>query len=241
MKLPNWFKILWWLLLLALALYYLIIRFPYFTLGESIPLDILITLLFFALMLVPIFSEITLFGITLKREIKELKEEVTTKLAEIRTDIKNTQSQTVHTTIHGFGPPPPDTRLPELEREIDRIVKARLQQHQPAFPPPTDFVVPQDHLELFSIRYKIESELRRIWSRRFATEGMNDRSRHQPLIRLLQDLNKAQIIDDNFSGILREVLSICNYAIHGEKVSDHQVDFVKKNAQVIVKYLTELE
>jgi hypothetical protein len=58
-------------------------------------------------------------------------------------------------------------------------------------------------------------------------------------MRIIQDLTKYEIIDKNFYGIFREILSICNYAIHGEKVTDNQVNFVSKNAKVVLDYLRE--
>ena len=50
-----------------------------------------------------------------------------------------------------------------------------------------------------------------------------------------------EIIDNNFYGILREILSICNYAIHGENVTDNQVKFVTKNAKQVLDYLYQVK
>ena len=55
MKLPNWFKILWWILLIGLTGIILFKRFDEIISGQSVLFDIFIFLIFVALMLVPIF------------------------------------------------------------------------------------------------------------------------------------------------------------------------------------------
>jgi hypothetical protein len=92
---------------------------------------------------------------------------------------------------------------------------------------------------MFKVRYNIETQLRRIWENRFDEKAFDQRFRYQPIMRIIQDLTNYEIIDNNFYGILREILSICNYAIHGEEVTDKQVNFVSKNAKVVLDYLRE--
>lgn len=244
MKLPNWFKITWWIILLLLTGIILFKRYEAITTGQSVPADVFVFLIFVALMLVPIFSEIEFFGLKLKREIEELKTDIKIKFGDIKNEIRNTQTQTLNQTIQAYGqygPPPPDSKLPELEEEIDRIVKAKLQEHGVIIDQPltSRIDVPEDNLTMFKVRYNIETQLRRIWENRFDEKAFDQRFRHQPIMRIIQDLTKYEIIDNNFYGILREILSICNYAIHGEEVTDNQVNFVSKNAKVVLDYLRE--
>lgn len=244
MKLPNWFKISWWIILLLLTGVILFKRYEAITTGQSVPADVFIFLIFVALMLVPIFSEIEFFGLKLKREIEELKADIKIKLGDIKNEIRNTQTQTLNQTIQAYGPygpPPPDSKLPELEEEIDRIVKAKLEEHGVVIGQPlvSRIDVPEDNLTMFKVRYNIETQLRRIWEDRFDEKEFDQRFRRQPIMRIIQDLTKYEIIDNNFYGILREILSICNYAIHGEEVTDNQVNFVSKNAKVVLDYLRE--
>jgi hypothetical protein len=219
-------------------------RYDAITTGQSVPVDIFVFLIFVALMIIPIFSEIEFFGLKLKREIEELKAEIKIKFGDIKNEIRNAQTQTLNQTIQAYGqygPPPPDSKLPELEEEIDRIVKAKLQEHGVIIDQPlaSRIDVPDDNLTMFKVRYNIETQLRRIWENRFDEKAFDPRSRHQPIMRIIQDLTKFEIIDNNFYGILREILSICNYAIHGVEVTDKQVSFVSKNAKVVLDYLRE--
>jgi hypothetical protein len=243
MKLPNWFKIIWWIVLIGLTGTILFKRFDAISSGQSVPADVFIFLIFVALMLVPIFSEIEFFGIKFKKEIEDLKQDISIKLGDIKNEIRNNQTQTVHQTVQTFGPPPPDNKLPELQNEIERILSAKLKEHGVS----ADIKiagridVPKDNLLMFQARYNIEKQLRRIWEQRFESGEIDPRFKHQPVTRIIQDLAKFEIIDNNFYGILREILSICNYAIHGEEVTENQVSFVTKNAKQILDYLSQVK
>src|SRR5690606_9234624 len=92
MKLPNWFKITWWIILLILTGIILFKRYEAITTGQSVPADVFVFLIFVALMLVPIFSEIEFFGLKLKREIEELKADIRIKFGDIKNEIRNTQT-----------------------------------------------------------------------------------------------------------------------------------------------------
>ena len=108
MKLPNWFKIVWWIFLLGLCGILLGFRVDEIINGHSVPADVFIFLIFFALMLVPIFSEINFFGIKLKKEIDNLKTNIELKFGDLKNEIQNTQTQTLYQTIQTLSPPPPD-------------------------------------------------------------------------------------------------------------------------------------
>jgi hypothetical protein len=241
MKFPNWFKIIWWIGLLGLTGIILYKRFDAITSGQSVSADVFVFLIFVALTLVPIFSEIEFFGIKLKKEIEDLKHTINIKFGDIKNEIRNTQTQSVTNTFQGYGPPPPDNKLPELENDIDRIVKAKLKEHGVTFDshPSSKIDVPDDNLQMFKVRYNIETQLRRIWEQRFKNGEIDARFKHLSTMRIIQDLTKFEIIDKNFYGVLREILSICNYAIHGESVTSNQVKFVTKNAKQVIDYLSQ--
>ncbi len=75
MKLPNWFKILWWILLFILLSYAVSIRFSSFEAGKSNAVDTLVLIIWFALALVPIFNEIELPGLKLKQDRDPLEKQ----------------------------------------------------------------------------------------------------------------------------------------------------------------------
>lgn len=246
MKFPNWFKISWWILLIALTGFILFKRFDAIANGQSVTADVFIFLVFVALLLVPIFSEFEFLGLKLKQQIEELETEIKVKFGdlknELKNEIRNSQTQTLHQTFaYGpYGPPPPDNKLPELENEIDRVLKSKLKEHGITVEEQDLLNVPNNNLKLFKVRYNIENELRRIWEQRFANEDTEFNRRKQPILRNIQELVEYRIIDKEIYHILREILSICNYAIHGEKVSDKQVDFAINNGNEILSYLKNI-
>lgn len=108
MKLPNWFKITWWIILLLLTGMILFKRYEAITTGQSVPADIFVFLIFVALMLVPIFSEIEFFGLKLKREIEELKADIEIKFGEIKVSLqrqfKFEKTKELYSKGYGIGP-----------------------------------------------------------------------------------------------------------------------------------------
>ena len=72
MKLPNWFKIVWWCVLLLILTYGVLVRFDAFKMGDVTGMDALVLLVWLALALVPIFKEVELFGLKFRQEKETL-------------------------------------------------------------------------------------------------------------------------------------------------------------------------
>lgn len=241
MRLPNWVKILWWIFLIFLVGIILFQRKEALLSGLATPFDILAFLIFIALLLVPIFTEIELFGIKLKQQIESLKREVKTELGEIKTELRLSQVQTVNNHIQGFGPPPPDSKLPELNIEIEKIVNAKLKDHKITVDKVNHIDVPDDSLNMFRARYNIEKELRRIWENKYIPENYTPHRRNISITQIITDLTRTELLKAEFDSILREMLSICNYAIHGKDLSRNQIFFVESNAKNVIDYLKQIE
>lgn len=237
MKLPNWFKISWWIVLILFTTIVLILRFNAIKNGESVPFDVFLFFIWVALMLVPIFTHIEIFGIKLKREIDNLKSQINLKFGDLKNEIKLTQTHNFTANIQGYGPPPPDDRISEIQQQLDILLKDRTKRHD------TEIAidVPTDNIDLFKIRYSIEKEINRIWFGRYEREVDEYTKRKIPMYRQIQDLQKFDIINGNLGGLLRELLSICNYGIHGEEITEKQIGFVKGSAEEIINYLKDVK
>lgn len=105
MKLPNWFRIFWWVMLLLLIGSILYARRDDLLAGRAVPADVIIFLVWVGLLLVPLFREVSLFGVTLKQEMKGLKDEVASLRAEFRNTV-DVRAQISPT----FNIPAPPTR-----------------------------------------------------------------------------------------------------------------------------------
>ena len=73
MKFPGWLKTVWWALLSGGAILYLALRFSNATSAVINPIDIVIVVVCAALLLLPLASEITIGGLTLKKEAESIK------------------------------------------------------------------------------------------------------------------------------------------------------------------------
>jgi hypothetical protein len=190
-------------------------------------------LLFVALFLAPVFTELSLLGIKFKTQVKELKEEV----AGLRSDIRNsidvrTQINPVFNTLA----PPPDSQLPALEGRLRAVLTEVLREYGIDRPPRALDMpsVSDDVLYLFNARFHIEKELRRILSDRTAPD---ERRRPVPVFQIARTLASEGLLDQRLAHVVREVYAVASPAVHGEPVSSAQVAFVRDVAPELIATL----
>jgi len=226
LKLPNWFKIIWWLILVGLLTAFLWHRYPELAIGRAVPADIVVFVIWAALLLAPLFSEVSLLGITLKQQISELKEYVASQITDVKSEVRSAVDVRATFSPH-FNIPAPaaDAQLPEIERRIKSAVSDALAEHGIQQPPtPAQVPVPQDVTLLFATRYNLEKELRRIGESRQLT---GDTRRPMPVLQLTRALIQTELLEPRLANAIREVYSVCSPAIHGEPVTQEQVAFVQ--------------
>ena len=240
MKLPNWFKILWWLALTGSLTYFLFARLPDLLSGKAAVADIAVFGVWAALLLAPLFTEVSLLGVTLKNEIEELKEALSTQLNEMRTEVRSAVE--VRTTVSPqFHMPAPvsDAQLPQLEERVKSAVSAALASHGlNAQPQDSPLAVSDDVAFLFATRYNIEVELRRIARGREVTSSV-----HRPVasFQLVRALSQAEVLEPSLGSAIREVYAVCSPAIHGEPVTGAQFAFVKDVGPQLVAALRAVQ
>jgi glucan phosphoethanolaminetransferase (alkaline phosphatase superfamily) len=93
MKIDSKFRIACLIVLFLALSWLLVLRYPAIASGTSSTSDIVILLLWIALMLAPIFQEVNLFGLQLRRSIDSLREQVQNLMFTV-------QSQTQSVNIH---------------------------------------------------------------------------------------------------------------------------------------------
>ncbi len=99
-------------------------RLPDLLSGKAAASDIAVFGVWMALLLAPLFSEVSLLGVTLKNEIEELKGHIAAQIADVRADVRNAVDirATVSPTFN--IPPPTDNQLPEIEAQVKAAVAA---------------------------------------------------------------------------------------------------------------------
>jgi hypothetical protein len=237
MKFPNWFKIVWWLIILVSIGFLLYQRYADISTGKGNSVDLFILVIWVALAISPLFQEISLPGVTLKQQFEELKKDVKQEFVNVRTAIAN--SVDVRTQVNSFYPaPPPDNQLPALEEKVKTAVANALEKY--GLEPKKDGLeilkVDDDTLFLFSARYSLEKEIRRIWKERIDDENLNQR-RPLSVLSLVQGIVQAELINPQFGHLIREVYSVCSPAIHGEEISEAKVSFVKDVVPELISVL----
>ena len=175
--------------------------------------------------LAPLFNEINIFGIKIRKELDSAKKELEYKIQNIQnTLLAVNQNQTIN-----FPSPSPDPILTEI---LNRLPEATTTTTTTTTPAPTVYA-PEINTRYFTYRFAIEQELRRIAKNRLQM----DLERRVTLVRLIDELKRFEILEgDIFVGI-REIISICNNAIHGEEIKETQIRFVDSMAQGIIDKL----
>jgi hypothetical protein len=235
MRLPNWFKIIWWIMLLIVLTIYLGERYHDLQIGRSIPMDVVVFLVWAGLLLTPLFNEIGLFGLTLKQQIDGLKKDVREQVQSLKSEIHSVVQINPNITIPIA---PPDAQLPDIERQIQRVLDETMKRYGIAPQPDRlskDVQVPSnDVLFLFEVRHSIESELRRIVRATTSAEAPLQ------LSRLIDILTKAAILEPELARVIGQVYAVCSPAVHGQEVSESKVKFVRDVAPGLIATLRRL-
>jgi len=239
MKLPTWFKVIWWIFITGGtgALFYS--RIEAIAEGRTALVDIFIFLVLVVLLLVPIFQEISFFGLKFKQAIDDLKKQITTELRIFKADIQTTISNTsnVNVTIPRWAPP--DEQLPDLERRIRTTITEALREEgitPPALAAPVTPDVDDNTLFLFKTRHAMEKTLRNLASLMNLPSG-----RAFPINRLSGILVEVEVLNPKIAQAIREIYGVCSPAIHGDPVTDAQVKFVRDLAPQVLDALNEIE
>lgn len=234
-KLRHWKKF-YWFILVAFLSYLVIARLPSFLSGNPTNMDIIIFVIWIALIITPVFREVNIFGVGLKNEIDALRNDVRGEILSLRSEIQNTINFNPQINI---GQPPSDSELPGLKEAIQKAIKdvggtinIQAIQTEEELPAPND-----DTQYLFSVRYNLEKEMNRLWRPQAASQPEERQRSPGELLRLL---SKWETIDTGFYEALRDVLSVCNMAIHARDVSQAKVDFVRDVAPQLLAYLESL-
>ncbi len=240
MKLPTWFKIIWWLLITGSTAWLFYSRLPAISEGRSAPVDIFVFLILVALLLVPIFQEVSFFGLKFKQAIDDLQKNILTQLAVFKADIQTTISSTSNVNVTFPQSAPSDDQLPDLEQHIRKAISEALQEEgisalQPS--PPAAFQVDDDTVFLFKTRHNIEKKIRRIAS---SFTDLPER-RAVPINQLSNVLVRQELLNPKIAHAIREIYTVCSPAIHGEPVTEAQVSFVREISAQVLDALNEIE
>jgi hypothetical protein len=213
-------KVLWWMVLVTF-LSILAFRRRALLLGTPIgPFDTGLLVVWVLVLLAPVYSEVDLLGVRVKREVAELKERVAGLQASLHAQAVATSNISLQTPL-----PPPDPALADLAKEIRSLVNT-LVPGTTTTAPPVEFEAPlSDDIQLlFSARLSMEKELRRLAGLYVGAEEAN----RAPVGRLTQRLAGEGVLDGRLASAVREAYAVCSTAVHGQTVSREQVSFIRE-------------
>lgn len=197
--------------------------------------DLLLLAIAAACLLFPVVKEISLGGVTLKRELVNAKKEINEKLSQVRNEIVS--SVAVSPTFNVGTQPLSDEALKRMEASLEQTVNNAFQAYGPTETLVTNDIAVEDNtMYLFSVRHNIERELRRIWSNRDVKDSRWPSTVHY----MARNLAESEAIPRDFVHAIKEVYNVCSPAIHGEEVTEQQVAFVKDLAPKIVATLRKI-
>ncbi len=244
MKLPNWFKIMWWALITIAVSVMFYFRLEFILKGQTVPVDIFIFLVLVALLFVPIFQEVSFFGLKFKQIIDEFQKQINVQLSTFKADIQTSLNNSINTNVHILSNPPSDDKLPDIELKIKETLNDILgdnknnNKEQGEDADIDSLLTVQNKTQfLFRVRYLIEKNLREI-GQAFDYQSFNNRP--MSITRLTKELIYEQIINSELAMAIREVYSVCSFAIHGNEFSEKQFHFVRDLGPDIVKTLEKI-
>ena len=227
----NNFKVAWWFLLVLTLGFYLFLRSSQLLEGNSTYFDAVVFLVWIAICLAPIFRDIKLFGLRLQQDIEKLKADLSHQLSlmqvELQSSIDVSSTNTSHVHINGGYPlPAKDSEIADIRQQVVEALKELNVPDKQAGGTDLGFLnsVPSATVDLFKIRLTFE----RLVSGYMRRRGVDPR--RTSLHRSLRDLLREEVISPTIAKGVLEVVAICNYAIHGENLSEEQISFAKESA-----------
>ena len=238
MKNTENFKTLWWGILVIVIGFYLFERFDQLVAGKPSYLDALVFLVWVGVCLAPIFQEMDILGIKLKQQVEDLKKDMNHQLSILKTEIKSSidisSANQNHISVNSTPEPAKDSDIPHIQQEVNRILKQKGIVHTASVELPD---VNEISVELFKVRLAFEKLANKYTQ---SNEVALTSARRRPaytLGRILNELRRISPISPDVLGGVSEVISICNYGIHGEIPSESQLEFVRSSSANLYKAL----
>lgn len=236
------FRNVWWVLITIATASFFYTRLPAIRQGTSAPVDVFIFLVLVALLLAPIFKEVSFFGLKFKQAIDDLQKQISTQLSVMKVDLQSTIVNSNNVNVNLPPSPPPDDQLPGLEARIRGTLEEFLREQGIEATATAAAEEPQLQVDsntdfLFRTRHVIEKKMRCIAS---IYADFPER-RAVPMHRLASVLVREELLNPELASAVREIYSVCSPAIHGDTVTEAQVSFVRDVAPQVIDALTEIE
>lgn len=213
----NYIKKKWWYLLLVIASSIYVIRYRYEIYEiEQFNAGSLIFIIWIILLALPLFSEIEIGSVKIKKEVEKAQSELKDSINELRMQIINMQISNANNNTIMVGQLASEGELTAMRKSVEE--NQQNNRHEDA---DQEEKVPDQTVYLLGIRRTLERMLSSLCK-------MINMPGRKTVGEMLYVAVKYELIDVNTANILREINGIANRSIHGEIVSDEYIEFVKE-------------
>lgn len=189
----------------------------------------LIFILWLILLLLPLFSEIEIGSVKLKKEIEQTRADVKESIGELKYQILDLKISNNNSNMLVFNnqPLPSKDELSQLQlnikpEDIDHLITT------------DEPIIPNDNVYLFKVRLDLEKQLSALCNLFQYEVRYNER---RTMYSMVQFLIQHEVINRNIAELIREILNIANRGVHGEIIDNDYISFVKKTYPKIQKVL----
>ena len=210
----------WWyvFLLIISSIYVFIYRNDISQLTE-LNAQNLIFILWLVLLGLPLFSEVEIGNVKLKKEIEQTRTEVKESIGELKYQMLDLKISNSKTLVFNNPPLASKDELTQMQRqaETENTISSEAD---------LNLKVSEDNIYLFQVRLSLEKQL-------FALCNMFKYGERRTMYSMAQFLVQHEVIDRKTVELIREVINIANRGVHGEIIDSDYLQFVKKTYPMI--------
>jgi hypothetical protein len=198
--------------------------------------DLLLISLTILLVLYPLFKEMSIGGISIKKEIEDTKKDVIERINQLKIDI--VASQNFNPVINLGYPGINDSALDLVDGKLQKTVnKAKRQYKLGKISDDISGKIDYKVQYVFEVLYLIETELRRIWNNH---DFPNDKKKYTSIYEITNTLARSELIPIDYIDMIKDIYGVCSPIIHGGNIDDKRIDMVKKYAPYIISTLEKI-
>lgn len=213
-------KYWWYIILLIMSSVYVFVNWNDINKLSELNVRTVIFILWIALLILPLFSEIEIGSVKLKREIEQTRADVKESIGELKYQILDLKisNNNSNTLVFNNQPLPSKDELSQLQLNIkpednDNLIMA------------DEPIISNDNVYLFKVRLDLEKQLSALCNLFQYEVRYNER---RTMYSMVQFLIQHEVIDRNIAELIREILNIANRGVHGEIIDNDYISFVKK-------------
>ena len=214
---PTLKKYWWYIILLIMSSVYVFVNWNDINQLSELNVKTVIFILWIALLILPLFSEIEIGSVKLKREIEQTRADVKESVGELKHQILDLKiSNNNATYVYNYQPLASKAELSQMQMNMN-INDEGFEQSTTD----TKLNVSDENIYLFKVRLDLEKQLSALCN--FFQYG-----ERRSMYAMVQFLIQHEVISRNTASLIREIINIANRGVHGEIVDSDYILFVKK-------------